>query len=120
MNKEIKFRAWDGKQMHYNVCINHEQKAIKYGYRATDWVQDADAGIPMQYTRLKDVNKAEVYEADLFEINDGLMEVGFIDGKFILMWADNGTYYCDLWGIVSYISKCGNKYENPELLKQIL
>lgn len=69
-----------------------------------------------QYTGLKDINFSGVYENDYFDTEDGLMEVYFIDGKFILMWADNGTYRCDLCDAVKHLSKCGNKFDNPELL----
>jgi uncharacterized phage protein (TIGR01671 family) len=63
MSRELKFRAWDGKQMHENVSIV-DGEAIKYGYHGTAWINDAKAGIPMQYTGLHDKNGKEIYEGD--------------------------------------------------------
>ena len=70
----------------------------------------------IEFTGQQDINKADVFVGDYFDTEDGLMEVYFIDGKFILMWADTGTYRCDLCDAVSKLSRCGNKYENHEML----
>lgn len=114
MNREIKFRAWDGKEMHYNVCINHEQKAIKYGYRATDWVEDANAGIPMQYTGLKDRNGKEIYEGDIVETPKGITSVTYEKACFYVK-IENSFYRLGGWDF-EVINIIGNIYETPELL----
>jgi len=68
------------------------------------------------FTGLKDVNSSDIFIGDYFDTEYGLMEVYFINSKFILVWADNGTYFCDLHEAVANLSRCGNKFENPELL----
>lgn len=128
--REIKFRAWDGEKMHHLTDCKHPFQSVlvltndgwEFGCASYDWEvngPNSESGcVLMQFTGLKDISKVDVYEGDYFETEDGLMEVFFIDGKFILMWADTGTYRCDLCEAVSNLSKCGNKYENPELLNQ--
>jgi len=117
--REIKFRAWDGKEMHHNVSIVGSM-AYKDGYCGNILNPGAKAGKPMQYTGLKDKNGKEIYEGDLL--------------KF---------YYADipgprLWEVISNYAQfdfqcntmqrplndqdpeeieiIGNIYENPELL----
>jgi len=116
---EIKFRAWDGKEMHLKVCVNHEGKFIKYGYRATDWVEDASAGIGMQFTGLLDRNGKEIYEGDIIEVDDIESTKGtivFDEGCFKLLQKD--TYYSNLSAYNPSVMcrVAGNIYENPELL----
>ncbi len=115
--REIKFRAFVNGEM---TNVSYPQTITFSDGRLTYWDElkhsANTSAIIMQYTGLKDVNNAEVYEADYFDTEDGLMEVYFIDGRFILMWADTGTYRCELHEAVNKLSKCGNKYENPDLL----
>lgn len=122
MKREIKFRAWDGKEMHYNVCVNHKQKAIKYGYRGADWVEDANAGIPMQYTGLMDKSKNEIYEGDILKCSSkNVFSLGEISFKRVIWgschWHIEGTFMT-LSEYLEYgdCEVCGNIYENPELV----
>jgi len=74
--REIKFRAWDGKEMYSPVIDGQGRVAtLWYGYEIQGWCDD----VVMQYTGLKDKNGKEIYEK---------ME---IDNKFIVDF-QNGSY----------------------------
>lgn len=123
MNREIKFRAWDGTKMYdkvsalYPLYFNNG----KYPIRVDDGPKDfpITALSIMQYTGLKDKNGAEIYEGDI---------VAFIDDYFLNKGAveydaENWSYYftnrhvVDMDEIdISQVEVIGNIYENPELL----
>ncbi|HUM52281.1 MAG TPA: YopX family protein [Chitinophagales bacterium] len=71
-----------------------------------------------QYTGLPDMISTDIFEHDYMDSEEGLLEVFFIDGRFILMYADTGTYRCELNEANKILSVCGNKFSNPELLTQ--
>lgn len=119
MNREIKFRAWDGDTMFHFSLDNMEDESR--------WIKARHWEI-MQYTGLKDTRGKEIYEGDI--INGFAKEVG--DGtltKFTyeVFWDDEwkgwggrlgNTRNNPIWGVAPWtgLEVIGNIYENPELL----
>ena len=69
----------------------------------------------MQYTGLKDKNGTEIYEGDIYKDEENMLwEVIFDEGCFKL----ENIHIPGRMFITKDIEIIGNKYENPELLKE--
>lgn len=124
MNRQIKFRAWDGEQMIYeggkgflNYLHSHE---ILQKYETV-----------MQFTGVKDKNGKEIYEGDI--LGDWFEDEGkriqsrqtvFFHEKEAQWMLDNSysqdrTHFFSLAGELKDFDYeiIGNIHENPELLK---
>lgn len=126
--REIKFRAWDGKNMRYPKNANSDYLIHFGGFcmqitegMAVDGcppiINRRDSWIVMQYTGLLDKNGKEIYEGDIAKSNYGKL--------YQIKWGDEGYWMADplnatgdwfflfdfTWEII------GNIYENPELLE---
>ena len=105
MQREIKFRAWDGKQIHYNIPIASVSVGIFLEMKGC-------AMELMQYTGLKDKNGKEIYEGDILDSSFPIViewdkrTVSFVARRDI-------TFPLRIDGVYQVI---GNIYENPELL----
>ena len=119
--REIKFRAWNGKQM-----LNGEQlvdipllisPANGNILNPKDYSQHFGNIILMQFTGLKDNNLKEIYEGDIMYVAGvGNVLVEFISGCF--GYKDLISFYPLYDDQENDIEKViGNKFENPELLK---
>lgn len=125
--REIKFRAWDNKNLGW--CFYTNADCMKNLYNPNC--------IIMQSTGLKDKNGKEIYEGDIVsekvnrnveEMLDGTkvfprwVEIGrwpveFYDNCFVLKGLMNGNYQSKYYPSLKTLEIIGNIYENPELLK---
>ena len=144
MKRELKFRAWDGKNMiifdnfefqntngfwggnrevwamQSFFCIGKSKGA---GYFHSDFAENIDLK-PMQFTGLKDKNGKEIYEEDI--VNDEELGKGIVifqSGCFFMMYdAETNMEFLgiktDRFGRLQekrIVEIIGNIYENPEL-----
>jgi len=108
---EIKFRAWDGRNIR------------------TDFYLDSKEMIVMQFTGFIDRHGKEIYEGDIVRCYDGAGEISEDDsdtGIGYIEWLDDHGF----WNISKienglgdilqngYIEIIGNIYENPNLLAE--
>jgi uncharacterized phage protein (TIGR01671 family) len=124
-NREIKFRAWGGSRMHYNVLAGHGDYVADHEDDAIWWWHEPPKAI-MQYTGLKDKNGKEVYEDDIVVVTGWSPEtyvIKFIEGGFCatndarlkgspidinIMYPSTGCMF----------TVVGNIHENPDMIPQ--
>lgn len=102
--REIKFRAWDGKEM------------IESFDRTYDW-ENRENFTLMQFTGLKDKNGKEIYEGDIVQISVG--RPGITEKKIakIVEWRNEISQFKPDFMRKGTAVIIGNIYQNPELLK---
>lgn len=130
MNREIKFRVWDGNKMLplVGLILNPQLEIVKcLGLHTDEKAIEMQNPILMQYTGLKDKNGVEIYEGDIVEICNGSIngtkwpepnrEVKYIlNSGFNLhsfMWDKEGKNHMDS---THYAEVKGNVYQHSELL----
>lgn len=141
MKRDIKFRAY-----------NTESKEMIFWHQMGDdhwdlWNEFRICDTMMQYTGLKDKNGREIYEGDIFRIEENGTEVDDVDRVFyvVIVWVQEWCMFCSLLvdgEYSAYLSNgiegldepmfwtytledtdsrkhflCGNIYENQNLLK---
>lgn len=125
MNREIKFRAWTGISMEYNVVAG----VAGAFYALIDPNDSAGlsptskyySGTPiMQSTGLKDRNGKEIYEGDIFKSREYKWgPVEFANGSFFVNLIGARQFYIhelfEEYGLAPEVG--GNIFENPGLRK---
>lgn len=140
MSREIKFRAWTGRQMMYQdkqylgsfirrvvtrvmleqgseKPMEHESYLPK-GRTIDDYLQ--------QFTGLLDANDKEIYDGDIVLINHPDDRTGDFTNAIgpVFWWDEEGGWYHGnnngrppkrMW---KYVEVIGNRYENPDLLPE--
>jgi hypothetical protein len=124
MNREIKFRAWDGHEMWTNFRLNADGTFVHESITgvATGVNRNGNA-VLMQFTGLHDKNGVEIYQKDC------LADQSFVDWcercvGWRPFWQDEDAVHCHdcdgdyTWGDLMEASDfyvIGNICENPEI-----
>lgn len=116
MTREIKFRAWDGKEMLHEFSNSSD---------LNEFLGGGNNGLYkfMQFTGLLDNNGKEIYEGDIVRYENMSYDPSEGDAPYDfsqIEWKD--FYWCYAEGCINEVESkdfeiIGNIYENPELLK---
>ena len=111
MSRVIKFRAWDGEQMHKESFCEY---LSGYGCMFHQFLKPVAV---MQFTGLFDKNGKEIYEGDiLFWDGSCIGAVSFEHCEFIVGSGKSARAMCAIKD-ASELEIIGDVYSTPELLK---
>lgn len=125
MNREIKFRAWDGERLRNVGAIGWIDEELDY-ISTSKYSGEVDEDIViMQYTGLKDKYGIEIFEGDVLAFEDDEFK-WIVKYEYDSFFAVGGEHYRGE-GLMEFydwhekrldVVVRGNIYENPELLKE--
>ena len=109
MNREIKFRAWNGKKMIDLHAVT--PFALSAGMDIDGlFIPFKDDYKLMQYTGLKDSKGVEIYEGDLLKHK-------FYQKPVVVSFdTKNACFIAEDVSLINTLEVIGNIYENPNLL----
>jgi uncharacterized phage protein (TIGR01671 family) len=118
MTREIKFRAWDGKNKFFVFAVLYNRiempfEAVNNPPKGKEWSFTAPTElIWQQYTGLKDKNNKEIYEGDILHFKTpDLVNLNYVS---CVEWIEKG-FWKDFINY-EFAEIIGNIYENPKLL----
>ena len=116
MNREIKFRAWTGKETKEDFGYIRVSDGV-----AIDWSEDHyEEWVVMQFTGLKDKNGKEIYEGDIAkEPDEDMATIVYIRDTFMADYKLIPIHYArklNISHVWEDLEVIGNIYENPELI----
>lgn len=145
MNREIKFRGWDKRDLTMKDVASIWFKFTE----GSDWISlvDDERGLTksedvvlVQYTGLVDKNGVDIFEDDIVRISDETQDNVFIVsfGKHVADWhtgeddgaitslgfylknrhGDSEVFVNNLLDDIDKVEVVGNIYENPELIEK--
>lgn len=155
MNRELRFRIWNGSEMVYDVTVG--KFGVFYVNPSNNGLDEKDSASltpfttkysdttpVMQFTGLKDKNGKDIYEGDIFRIEEDTDTVD-ITIYVVIVWVKEWAMFCTLRvedEYTAYLSGgvkeldepmfwsytledtnsrkhflCGDIYNNPDLLK---
>ena len=118
--REVKFRAWDGKSLHYVGDVWESQAEILANFKTIE-----------QFTGLLDKNGVEIYEGDVLSINGHSVVTEWREKNACFTFATYGEsdkQCSDIWFAIEECQEkvglpihylwevIGNIHENPELI----
>jgi hypothetical protein len=128
MNRPIKFRVWDGRQMSYATRLTNRVSFDSGGHPYLSWYLDRYGVVVhgdievSQFTGLTLPNGTEIYEGDILNTKAARWEVVFEKGAFVAKWlmglGDKDTRHI-LWPMMEHAILAGNRFEHPDLLKDL-
>ena len=122
MSRPIKFRAWDGQQMHYPEVVTIGVSG--WNGKTSVSFQPSELGggsittsMFMQWTGLHDKDGKEIYEGDIVAEFNGLKgTIVFKDCMFLVEWTRPN--FMPMISCLSNIEVIGSVHQNPELLEE--
>jgi len=132
MNREIKFRAWNGDEMvtltnaglqYFDFEGSYALSFVVDGYSGFwsheqyDTMSEKASKFPiMQYTGLKDKNGKEIYEGDIIGRTTIADRIVYFDNCGFRTKKINNNRVLDFF-VDAFDQVVGNIYENPNLIK---
>lgn len=113
--RNFKFRAWDN----FNANMTYSKILCDFFDDFQKLKEGGNNPLLMQYTGLRDMNGAKVYEGDLVKVPESS-----VNRVYIIVWQidsfmkkpHQGDTYTGLSELTDCYEVVGNIHENPELL----